>query len=445
MQKDKERYKDQLDDFSKLLKQKLEDHRMSVDDDCWDAIEQGLKPAKKRRVMWWAVSSAAVAAVLALLLLLPFKGGEPDATANTDIVADSIPASAIRLEDKTLAEVAEPAKESKKEESKRKQYTTTKKSTGSVRLVSQQVSGAVSDNNGSSGTTKTVENSLLQIDTVQLADVGNSLVIADPDKESGLPVADSVPSQEQKGIKKNYEPTKILVAKKEKQDKWLLAASFSSGGSASLGAGAMKESNYLFSSFQPPAMNDAAEHLLASKEAETFAAYNDFTNVSHSMPLSFGITVRKDINDRIALETGLVYTYLSSKFNMDGSSYQNAKQELHYLGVPVNMVVYLWNNPRWNIYASAGAMAEKGLRLNYTQSVLQQGDDNLSKFSVKETVKGLQWSLNASVGVTYKFYDKWGLYFEPRYSYFFDNDQPFSIRTDNSHVFGLSAGLRFEF
>lgn len=449
MQKDREKYNDRLDDFSKLLKHKLEDHRIPVDDDCWNVIEQRMKPVKKRHVLRWAVSSAAVAAILLLLLLFPFKGDEPDTTASTRIITDSVPVSSIRQENRTLAKAAEPVEENKKKESKRNQYTTTKKSSGSVQLISQQVSDAVSDINGSSGTTKTVENSLLQTDTVQLADVSNSFVIADPDKESGLPVADSVPSQEHKVVKKNYEPPKILVAKKDKQDKWLLAASFSSGGRASFGGEAMKQSNYLFSSFQPPAMSDAMSDatdpsLLSSNATEKFVAYSGFTNVSHSMPLSFGVTVRKDINDRIALETGLVYTYLSTKFSMDGT-YQNAKQDLHYLGLPVNMVVYLWNNPKWNIYASAGGMAEKGLRLNYTQYVAQKGDNNPSKLSVSETVKGLQWSLNASVGITYKFYENWGLYFEPRYSYFFDNNQPFSIRTDNSHVFGLSAGFRYEF
>lgn len=135
MQKDREKYNDRLDDFSKLLKHNLEDYRIPVDDDCWNVIEQRMKPVKKRHVLRWAVSSAAVAAILLLLLLFPFKGDEPDTTASTRIITDSVPVSSIRQENRTLAKAAEPVEENKKKESKRNQYTTTKKSSGSVQLI----------------------------------------------------------------------------------------------------------------------------------------------------------------------------------------------------------------------------------------------------------------------------------------------------------------------
>ena len=90
-------------------------------------------------------------------------------------------------------------------------------------------------------------------------------------------------------------------------------------------------------------------------------------------------------------------------------------------------------------------MVEKGLRMNYSQSVIQREESNSLNYSTHQSIRGLQWSLNASVGVTYKFYSDWGIYFEPRYSYFFDNNQPFSIRSENSHVFGVSGGLRYSF
>ena len=57
MQQNEKKYKDQLDDFSKLIKQRLEDHRMPVDEDSWNAIEQRIKPVNNRRTMWWTIAA----------------------------------------------------------------------------------------------------------------------------------------------------------------------------------------------------------------------------------------------------------------------------------------------------------------------------------------------------------------------------------------------------
>ena len=419
----KEKYRDQPDDFSELIKQKVENHRIPVDADCWTEIELRMKP-KRKPITWWLAGSAAVAAILLILLFFP-QGKDESLylkAVHADKFIDFIPSSALNNK-KGLTE-------------NKNEKQDIKKSSGSVRLISQQASKAISEKDGSSGTTQPVENSLLMIDSVQLASIGNSLTIADPDNESDLPVADSVPSQMKKEIRKEEKTTKILIEKARKQDKWLLAASFSSGGSSSIGGGTQESYNFLSS--LPPALDDAS----TPGPDNRLLSYEEFSNVNHSMPLSFGVSIRKNLNDRIGIEAGLMYTYLSSKFSDSGHA--QAKQELHYLGIPVNVVVYLWNNPNWSVYASAGGMAEKGLKMNLTQSVYQ-GNKPPSELSVKENISGLQWSINASIGISYKFYQNWGLYFEPRYSYFFDNNQPYSIRTDNSQTFGISAGLRYEF
>jgi hypothetical protein len=425
----------EMDDFSKLVRQKMKNHRIAVDADCWDNIEQQLKPKKSMRMALWTAASV-VAVALLVLLFVPFKSSGSFDEEVTDLIYTKPLPDISRQKEKTGS-----ADNGKSE----KQNITIKKSAGSVRLISQQVSKSVSGNNGSSGTTQPVENSLLTPDTVQLANSGNPIAIADPDSGSGLPVADSVPSQEYKKINKSNKPAGILIEKTKKHDKWLLAASFSSGGGISLGGRDMDNSYYQPPNSLSPAMNDGGTVPVFTDNGDEFLEYDQLTDVNHSLPLSFGIAVRKDMSDRFALETGLVYTYLSSEFSKSGYFTYRAKQELHYLGIPVNVIVYLWNNPQWNVYASIGGMGEKGLRLNYMQNVLQKNKDNASSVSVNENIRGLQWSVNVSVGVTYKFYQNWGIYFEPRYSYYFDNSQPFSIRTENPKVFGISAGFRYEF
>ena len=57
-----------LDDFSNLIKQKLENHQLPVSDDIWAGIERKIaKPRRRINPWYWAVSG--VAAVTALLLL----------------------------------------------------------------------------------------------------------------------------------------------------------------------------------------------------------------------------------------------------------------------------------------------------------------------------------------------------------------------------------------
>ena len=163
----------------------------------------------------------------------------------------------------------------------------------------------------------------------------------------------------------------------------------------------------------------------------------------HNIPLSFGLTARKRITSRLALETGLVYTYLSSKFWNENNSEPEIKQELHYLGIPLNVVFYLYENERFSIYGSAGGMVEKGLKQKYTQRI--QHNNVLDNAVMSSTVKGLQWSVGASVGASYKLTPKWNVYFEPRYSYYFDNNQPLSASTKYSNSFGITAGIGYEF
>lgn len=183
---------------------------------------------------------------------------------------------------------------------------------------------------------------------------------------------------------------------------------------------------------KPPTLNNGTYPLENSQD------------VSHSLPLSFGIAARKNLNKHIALESGLVYTYLTSKYKQTGERRYNTRVNQHYLGIPVNLVVYLWNNPKWNIYFSGGILMEKGLRLTQVQNILQN-QSVASSTIVKENIDGLQWSLNASAGFSYSLYREWSLYFEPKISYYFDSSQPASIRTDRTVLFGLAAGVRYEF
>jgi len=161
-------------------------------------------------------------------------------------------------------------------------------------------------------------------------------------------------------------------------------------------------------------------------------------------PLSFGLSVRKNLDAHWGIETGLVYTYLSSNYRWNYREAFDATQQLHYLGVPLNGVFYLWNNnPRWNVYLSAGTMLEKGLWMKTVRN--QHFTDHTATTTQKNAIAGWQWSLNSSLGLSYRFTKKMEFYVEPRFSYYFDNDHPASIRTDRPVSIGVGGGLQYSF
>ena len=148
-----------------------------------------------------------------------------------------------------------------------------------------------------------------------------------------------------------------------------------------------------------------------------------------SLPLSAKLSVRKNLSRRWAVESGVNYTFLSSKYQWNRNT---VKQRMHYLGIPLNAVYYAVAAPQWNIYVSAGGTVEKCLHASLS------GNER----SAKIDVKNLQWSVNASIGATYKIARNVGLFMEPQIGYFFDNDQPESIRTAWPVAIGFGAGLR---
>ncbi|MCL2328167.1 MAG: PorT family protein [Bacteroidetes bacterium] len=178
--------------------------------------------------------------------------------------------------------------------------------------------------------------------------------------------------------------------------------------------------------------------------------FRQFPEVTHAPPLSVGLNIRKKINKHLALETGLTYTFLQSKFK-DNNEWQprTATLKLHYIGVPLNIVVYILNKPQWNVYTSVGGMVEKGLRLDYNQTTVTRqwygGDKIFHNQSLQDNIPGVQWSLNTAFGIDYTIYRNIGLYFEPRIIYYFKNNQPVSVRSETPLSVGLNAGVRFEF
>lgn len=166
------------------------------------------------------------------------------------------------------------------------------------------------------------------------------------------------------------------------------------------------------------------------------------TNTTYGIPVSFGAGIRFNISKRWSLGTGLNYTLLTRKFygtyipedpkEADISS--DIRESQHFIGLPVNFYYDIVNQKNINFYTYFGGAAEKCIS---------------DKFQVMDTaithtekVKGLQWSANLGLGVEFMLGRHLGIYVDPSLRYYFNNNQPKSIRTAQPLMFGLEMGLR---
>jgi len=153
-------------------------------------------------------------------------------------------------------------------------------------------------------------------------------------------------------------------------------------------------------------------------------------------PLSFGIQFEKALTDRLSVATGLRYTYLVSQYDIlvNKQQFQGAYNQLHYVGIPLQLSYRFVRTPSFGFYGFAGGAVEKCVAQRYVY-----GSNTL-----REKVSGLQWSAEAGLGAEYWFVPRAGIYFDPSLVYYFDNSQPFSIRTQQPLQARLEVGLRFK-
>jgi hypothetical protein len=188
---------------------------------------------------------------------------------------------------------------------------------------------------------------------------------------------------------------------------------------------AMSNSNALTFSDNGQNCNPAQNVYLTDCKEET----------KHKQPISVGLSVTYRLNRRWFLESGVVYTKLTSDFNrqLEGNTL-TTEQTLHYVGIPLKVGYSVWSNRHLNTYVTAGG----------------QMDFNVSaKMSTEGTSRNIkrdrtQWSTNTSLGVQYNFNSQLGLFVEPGIKYYFNNGSDVQNFFKDKHFnFNLQLGFRF--
>lgn len=160
-----------------------------------------------------------------------------------------------------------------------------------------------------------------------------------------------------------------------------------------------------------------------------------YEETKHHQPISVGMQVGFHLLPKLKLSTGLVYTKVSSDFISGVSDTRTVStQDLHYMGIPLNLSYSVWEYKGLHTYVTAGGEGAVNIK-NHTET---DGE-------VKESKRDkMQWSTNASVGIQYDFIPQLGVYVEPGMKYYFDNgSQIENIFKDKKLNFNIQFGLRF--
>jgi len=398
------------DIFSEIVKEKLTNYSLPTGDDSWEKIEERLTPASRRKIQTRWIAALAVAASIALLFLLfPFnKKTQQHETASQlsnheETIIQNVPEKG--TDQPVISQNVEHPKVVRK---------------------SQPVS-RLAENNLTTEVTSTEENT-----------------------EGGS----SIPATEKPAVKKNHsasissspdfeKETPMPAIKRKKRQS--IRFSFGSGESllAVNGTGLKSSVDNLNTDFAY--FRGAVQAAPISTTKDILSAEN-YPDINYHLPLSFGLTIKKELNRTFSIESGIVYSFLETSFNRQNPQKSAADLQLHYLGIPLNLHTRIVGDrlSRWEAYLSAGGMVEKGILSHFVQKNYFNGSNSpVESITLNERINGLQWSVSISPGIDYQIYKHYSIYLEPKVSYYFDNNQPVSARTEHPVVIGINAGIRY--
>lgn len=195
------------------------------------------------------------------------------------------------------------------------------------------------------------------------------------------------------------------------------------------------------SSFSPTARR-------ANQSAQNRNIIRENGESSYSFPISFGLGISFPLAGNFSIGTGLNYTSLSRTFpgkylaydEATGTQellYGDARHSVKYIGIPVNIYYNFPAVGNFHFYTYGGGEIERSFQNRFRITT------NRGKISTKVANKGVQLSVGAGVGAEFMITNHIGLYVDPSVKYYFDCNQPKSVRTQHPWMFNVEAGFRF--
>ena len=173
------------------------------------------------------------------------------------------------------------------------------------------------------------------------------------------------------------------------------------------------------------------------------ASEDNSGTIKHKTPISLGFGVSYYLDDRWALQSGLIYSFLRSEGNDNIGNYE-WNQKLHFVGVPLSLSYKIAEWKRFKFYASAGGMCEFNVAGKVEEIVNSDGVKITG--SKNQRMDNPLWSVNVRAGVNYPLWKIINVYAEAGTAYYFDNKSNIeTIRSDKPFNVSLQAGIRLGF
>lgn len=446
-------------DWTNKLRDRLTDYQEPVTDDLWAAIQQSLAQQKSdivsigksvdsldghsnhqsnaKEVVFRRFSIAAALAALAVggtyIYLNPTKSNEPIAQAT------------VLQEDSSTSKGALHENQSSEHNQVSQEYSSDNADTDSPSRLGDDTFTKYSQR----------VKKQLGIQTSLLDGEGSKLVIQnlDNDKQNDNRQdqnRDKVQSRSKKSLEGNPEmlamaasPSSYTIqesnARRHQSSSWSVQLYGENGVVGSKNSNgfdaAFVPSNNASGPVYPGNFTDAFYSLMAIRALSGTPSADYYEKVKHHFPISVGVQVGWGVTECLRINTGVVYTNVSSDFiNSSYNTTQVTTQTLHYVGVPVNISYDFWQTKRFKTYVTAGGEADFNVK-NHTES---DGEVMASKHD------RTQWSANASLGAQFDIIPQLGIYVEPGAKYYFDNgSQIENTFKDKKLNFNLQFGLRW--
>ena len=403
------------------MQQKMADYQQPAPEVSWDQLDKALaanKPKAKALPMWtrWLAAAVVVGVIVVSTGLLVLRQQDEDTMAIVNKqMPEVVPTRELTQTEETIQTVAES------------------------NAQPQRLLARVSSQPATTATTtefvETTQEGSLPVQSVQQKEKEKENT-----EDSSSTKDRSVASQSPVHSATVIYPSDFHRSSSSTDGKRLMAKAYLSN-SMTGGANAMSLSTAISNSENNcPDINDPKDNSNPTYNPSTPIVQEKEERVSHRQPIRFGLTLCYRLNDQWSIESGLVYTRLSSDYTylLAGTPYAQGEQQLSYIGIPLKVNYQLWNSRHVGLYVTAGGMMEKMVKgsLQMTENGKEQKTD--------VSIKALQFSVNGAVGMEYRLTNLMSIYAEPGVDYYFNNhsnvptyyqEKPFS--------FNLNVGLRF--
>ena len=425
------------DAFKQFVKGKLADYKQEVPPNGWEELEKSILASQKMKVMharWLASSVAAVAAALIGVFFL-FQNTKEELsilTTETKTEETQIPS---KKEEKSLI--------TKQSKTKVEATATPLLADNASKLQQTTHQAIVTENKAQPALT--VSDKSLEAKE----DIASEREESTIEKKRTSDIDDEKRQQMiQDFINQGKESSSIIDDTKQIKRKNRLAISLSGR------SGLSSQQNNTLPSTLRASVSDSYGMFTMSK----MQAHNEGEKVSpesettHKQPISLGVLTSFNITPKLQVETGLIYTHLSSETTNRSESFTNTeKVQFHYLGVPLNINYTLLSVNKLNLFVTAGTMVEKDIngKIRYNDekdisSVVNGGYANES--SAKINQKNPQWSIAGGVGITYPLYHKTHLFGKVGGRYYINaNNEYKTYYSDEKLGLDIQAGIKFNF